>query len=81
VVRSGKSVDAVIAEKGLEQVSDTSAIEAAVDEVLARSPGEVASYQAGKKQVLGFFVGQVMKAMKGRANPQVINQVLARKLG
>jgi aspartyl-tRNA(Asn)/glutamyl-tRNA(Gln) amidotransferase subunit B len=81
VVRSGQSVDHVIGEKGLEQVSDTSAIEAAVDEVLARAPGEVAAYKAGKKQVLGFFVGQVMKAMKGKANPQVINQVLAKKLG
>src|SRR5581483_2001511 len=79
-VRSGKSVDDVIKEKGLEQVSDTSAIEAAVDEVLARSPENVAAYKAGKKQVLGFFVGQVMKAMKGKANPQVINQVLAKKL-
>jgi aspartyl-tRNA(Asn)/glutamyl-tRNA(Gln) amidotransferase subunit B len=81
VVKSGKGVDDVIKEKGLEQVSDASAIEAAVDEVLARSPGEVQSYKAGKKQVLGFFVGQVMKAMKGKANPQVINQVLAKKLG
>jgi aspartyl-tRNA(Asn)/glutamyl-tRNA(Gln) amidotransferase subunit B len=80
VVRSGKGVDEVIQEKGLEQVSDTSAIEAAVDEVLARAPGEVEAYKAGKKQVLGFFVGQVMKAMKGKANPQVINQVLAKKL-
>ncbi len=77
---SGKTVDAVIQEKGLEQVSDTSAIEAAVDAVLAASPSEIASYKAGKTQLLGFFVGKVMKAMKGKANPQVINAVLAKKL-
>jgi aspartyl-tRNA(Asn)/glutamyl-tRNA(Gln) amidotransferase subunit B len=80
VYRTGLSVDEVIAAKGLEQVSDTGAIEAAVDAVLAASPSEVAGYKAGKTQLLGFFVGKVMKSMKGKANPKVINELLTKKL-
>ena len=76
----GKDPEAVVAEKGLAQVSDASAIEAAVDEVLAKNPAQVQSWRDGKVQVLGFLVGQVMKAMKGKANPKVVNEVLARKL-
>jgi aspartyl-tRNA(Asn)/glutamyl-tRNA(Gln) amidotransferase subunit B len=68
-------------EKGLAQVSDDSALEAAIDAVLAKSPGEADAYRAGKKQVLGFFVGQVMKAMKGKGNPQRVNELLRQKLG
>jgi aspartyl-tRNA(Asn)/glutamyl-tRNA(Gln) amidotransferase subunit B len=78
--RTGKAASAVIAEKGLAQVSDSGAIEAAVDEVLARSASEVASYRAGKTQVLGFLVGQVMRTMKGKGNPQRINEILRQKL-
>jgi aspartyl-tRNA(Asn)/glutamyl-tRNA(Gln) amidotransferase subunit B len=78
--RTGKAASAVIAEKGLAQVSDSGAIEAAVDEVLARSASEVASFRAGKTQVLGFLVGQVMRAMKGKGNPQRINEILRQKL-
>ncbi|HEX4622693.1 MAG TPA: Asp-tRNA(Asn)/Glu-tRNA(Gln) amidotransferase subunit GatB, partial [Myxococcaceae bacterium] len=78
--RTGKAAPAVIAEKGLAQVSDSGAIEAAVDEVLARSASEVASYRAGKTQVLGFLVGQVMRTMKGKGNPQRINEILRQKL-
>ncbi len=81
VYRSGSSVDDVIRAKGLEQVSDTGAIEKAVDDVIAAAPDEAASYRAGKKQLLGFFVGRVMKAMKGKANPKVVNELVTKKLG
>ncbi|MBK7863107.1 MAG: Asp-tRNA(Asn)/Glu-tRNA(Gln) amidotransferase subunit GatB [Archangiaceae bacterium] len=81
VYRSGRGVDEVIAAKGLEQVSDVAAIEAAVDAVIAQSPSEAASFKAGKTALLGFFVGKVMKAMKGKANPKVVNELVAKKLG
>jgi aspartyl-tRNA(Asn)/glutamyl-tRNA(Gln) amidotransferase subunit B len=80
VYRTGASVDEVIKAKGLEQVSDTEAIEAAVDQVIAAAPSEAASYRAGKTQLLGFFVGRVMKAMKGKANPKVVNELVQKKL-
>jgi aspartyl-tRNA(Asn)/glutamyl-tRNA(Gln) amidotransferase subunit B len=80
VYRSGSGVDEVIAAKGLEQVSDTGAIETAVDAVIAAAPSEAASFRAGKTQLLGFFVGRVMKAMKGKANPKVVNERLREKL-
>jgi aspartyl-tRNA(Asn)/glutamyl-tRNA(Gln) amidotransferase subunit B len=79
--RTGKPPAAVIAEKGLGQVTDTGAVEAVVDEVLAKNPGEVEKYRAGKKQVYGFLVGQVMKAMKGKGNPALVNELLKKKLG
>ena len=68
-------------EKGLIQVQDAGAVEAAVDAVLAANPGEVEKYRAGKKQVFGFLVGQVMKAMKGKGNPALVNAALKAKLG
>jgi len=79
--RTGKDPAAIIAAKGLGQVSDAAVIENAVDEVIAKNPGEVEKYRAGKKQVFGFFVGQVMKAMKGKGNPGLINELLKKKLG
>jgi len=79
--RTGKDPEALIAEKGLAQVSDTGAIEAVVDDILARNAGEVEKYRAGKKQIFGFFVGQVMKAMKGKGNPALVNELLKKKLG
>ncbi|MBS1152742.1 MAG: gatB, partial [Myxococcaceae bacterium] len=80
VFRTGRDPSEVIAQKGLAQVSDTSAIEAAVDEILARHPAEAAQFKAGKQQVLGFLVGNVMKAMKGKGNPRLVNEVLKKKL-
>ena len=77
---SGKDADQVIEEKGLKQVSDSGAIEAIVDEVLAANPSEVSEYKAGKDKLMGFFVGQVMKASKGKANPGMANQLLKKKL-
>ncbi|HZA51719.1 MAG TPA: Asp-tRNA(Asn)/Glu-tRNA(Gln) amidotransferase subunit GatB [Myxococcaceae bacterium] len=78
--RTGKDPQAIIAEKGLAQVSDAGAIEAVVDDVLAKNADEVARYRSGKKNVFGFFVGQVMKAMKGKGNPAIVNELLKKKL-
>ena len=75
------TADAVIEAKGLKQITDSSAIEAAVDEVIAANPGQVAEYKAGKDKLIGFFVGQVMKATRGQANPGQVNQILKDKLG
>ena len=72
--------DAVIAAKGLKQVTDTGAIEKLVDEVIAANPEQVQQYRAGKDKVLGFFVGQVMKKSQGKANPQQVNEMLRDKL-
>ncbi len=80
MAKTGKAPGAIVAEKGLVQVSDAGAIEAAVDAVLARCPEEVAAYRGGKTKLLGFFVGQVMKETGGKANPQVANRVLKSRL-
>jgi aspartyl-tRNA(Asn)/glutamyl-tRNA(Gln) amidotransferase subunit B len=79
--RSGDDPQAVIDRKGLVQVSDTGAIGAVVAEVLAAYPAQVAEYRGGKAKVLGFFVGEVMKRTRGRANPQMVNELLKEKLG
>ncbi|MCK8502499.1 Asp-tRNA(Asn)/Glu-tRNA(Gln) amidotransferase subunit GatB [Myxococcus fulvus] len=79
--RTGAAPADIVAEKGLAQVSDTGAIEAVVDDILAKNLGEVEKYRAGKKQVFGFFVGQVMRAMKGKGNPALVNDLLKKKLG
>jgi aspartyl-tRNA(Asn)/glutamyl-tRNA(Gln) amidotransferase subunit B len=71
----------VVRARGLAQVSDEAAIEAVVDRVLAASPAEVERYRGGNRKLMGFFVGQVMKETKGKANPAVVNALLARKLG
>lgn len=71
----------IVEEKGLKQVTDTGAIEAVIDSVLAQNPDNVAAYKAGKINLFGFFVGQVMKASKGAANPQMVNEILKKKLG
>ena len=74
------SADEIIEAKGLTQITDTSAIEAVVDQVIAANPGQVAEYKAGKDKLIGFFVGQVMKETKGQANPGQVNQILKAKL-
>jgi aspartyl-tRNA(Asn)/glutamyl-tRNA(Gln) amidotransferase subunit B len=77
----GKDFPAVYEEEGRpEQSRDTSALEKIIDEIIAANPKQVEQYRAGKKTVAGFFVGQVMKASKGQANPQLVNELLARKL-
>jgi len=75
------NADAIIDKKGLKQITDSGAIEGLIDEVIANNPSQVAEYQGGKAQLLGFFVGQVMKASKGKANPGQVNQMLKQKLG
>lgn len=80
VLAEDKSPEAIVAERGMEQVSDTGAIEAVVDEVMAANPDKVEQYRGGKTGLLGFFVGQCMKAMRGQGNPKMINELLAAKL-
>jgi len=77
----GRDADAIIEARGLRQITDTSAIEKAIDEVMARSPQQLAEYRSGKDKLFGFFVGQVMKATQGKANPVQLNELLKRKLG
>ena len=79
--RTGKTPAQVVEEQGLSQISDTSELESVVDEVLAAHPDEVARYQGGEKKLTGFFVGQIMKRTKGQANPKLVNQLIAKKLG
>jgi aspartyl-tRNA(Asn)/glutamyl-tRNA(Gln) amidotransferase subunit B len=72
--------DAVIEARGLKQISDVGAIEKAIDDILAANPAQVAEYRSGKEKVFGFFVGQAMKATKGKANPAQVNEILKKKL-
>ena len=76
----GSDADSVIESKGLRQITDTSSIERAIDEVMAKNAGQLAEYRAGKDKLFGFFVGQVMKATQGKANPAQLNELLKRKL-
>lgn len=78
--RSGASPGQYVREKGLLQISDEGAIVGIIDAVIARSPKEVADFRAGKEKLLGFFVGQVMKETKGKANPALLNELLLKKL-
>lgn len=78
--KTGKDADAIVKEKGLVQISDSYEIEKTVDEVIAKSPGEVERFKAGDEKLLGFFVGQIMKITKGKANPQIVNEILKKKL-
>ena len=80
MIATGDSATVIVEREGLKQESDSGAIEAAVDAVLAGNGDKVAEYMAGKEALFGFFVGQTMKAMQGKANPQVVNEVLRRKL-
>jgi aspartyl-tRNA(Asn)/glutamyl-tRNA(Gln) amidotransferase subunit B len=77
---SGKTAATVIAERGLVQVSDTGEIDRVIDEVMTASPNQLEQYRSGKEALFGFFVGQVMKASKGKANPKVVNERLREKL-
>ena len=78
--KSGKGAAAIVSELGLVQVSDEGAIAEACDKVLAAEPDKVAEYRAGRDKLFGFFVGQVMKAMGGKGNPKVVNEILKAKL-
>ncbi|MCB1659835.1 MAG: Asp-tRNA(Asn)/Glu-tRNA(Gln) amidotransferase GatCAB subunit B, partial [Pseudomonadales bacterium] len=76
----GKSVDAIIAEQGLKQETDTGAIEAVIKEVLAANANMVQEYKAGKEKAFNGLVGQIMKASKGKANPAQVNELLKKLL-
>ncbi len=78
--RTGKDAGAIVEEQGLVQVSDTAEIDQIIDKVLEANPQQLAGYRAGKEALFGFFVGQVMKASQGKANPQVVNERLREKL-
>jgi aspartyl-tRNA(Asn)/glutamyl-tRNA(Gln) amidotransferase subunit B len=77
----GKSADAIIEAKGLKQITDSGAIEGVIDAVIAANPKQLADYRSGKEKLFGFFVGQVMKATEGKANPAQLNELLKAKLG
>jgi aspartyl-tRNA(Asn)/glutamyl-tRNA(Gln) amidotransferase subunit B len=76
----GQDADAIIESKGLRQITDTSAIERTIDEVMASNPKQLADYRSGKDKLFGFFVGQVMKVTGGKANPAQVNELLKKKL-
>jgi aspartyl-tRNA(Asn)/glutamyl-tRNA(Gln) amidotransferase subunit B len=80
MMTSGKDALDIVETKGLKQVTDTGAIEKVIDEVLAANPANVAEYKSGKDKLFGFFVGQVMKASQGKANPDIVNDILKAKL-
>ena len=80
IMDEDKDPSVIVEERGMKQVSDTGAIEAVVDAIIAANPDEVARYKEGNTKVIGFFVGQCMKEMRGQGNPKIINQLLAKKL-
>jgi aspartyl-tRNA(Asn)/glutamyl-tRNA(Gln) amidotransferase subunit B len=80
MVETGKAPGAIVAERGLKQVTDTGAIDAAIDAILAANPDKVAEYRSGKDKLLGWFTGQVMKATQGKANPALCGELLKKKL-
>ena len=81
MLETGEAPSRIVEERGLRQTSDTGAIDDAIDKVLADNADKVEQYKAGKEALFGFFVGQTMKAMAGKANPQIVNERLRAKLG
>jgi aspartyl-tRNA(Asn)/glutamyl-tRNA(Gln) amidotransferase subunit B len=81
MIETGKAPGEIVEERGLKQVTDTGAIEAAVADVLAKNADKVAEYRSGKDKLFGFFVGQTMKAMQGKGNPALVNDVVKKLLG
>ena len=80
MVETGKDPAVIVKEKGLRQITDTGAIEAAIDGIIAANPDQITQFQGGNEKVIGWFVGQVMKATQGKANPQAVNALLREKL-
>ena len=80
MVETGDSPKKIVEEKGLKQITDTSAIEGILDKIIADNPANVAEYKAGKEKLIGWFVGQAMKATQGKANPGLLNEMLKKKL-
>ncbi len=81
LIRTGRAPSEIVQERGLAQVSDAAALESVVDAIIARNPAEVGKYKGGKKNLLGFFVGQAMKELKGKGNPGALNSLFKKKLG
>ena len=77
---TGRPAEAIVRAQGLAQISDAGALDRVVDDVMARNPAEVAAYRGGKVKLMGFFVGEVMKATRGQANPKTVNEILKKKL-
>ena len=77
---SGKNPKQIVEDKGLVQISDPAIIGAIIDEVIEKNPDNVAKFKAGNNKLLGFFVGQVLKATGGKANPQVVNALVSKSL-
>ena len=80
MAETGKNPEAIVEEKGLKQISDTGAIEAIVDKLIAENPGQAEQFRGGNEKVIGWFVGQIMRATQGKANPGMVNQLLRDKL-
>ncbi len=81
MMETGKDAAAIVKDKGLEQITDAGAIEAAVDKVIADNPNQAEQFRGGDQKVIGWFVGQIMKATGGKANPKAVNEMLRKKLG
>ena len=80
MLEEDRDPEIIVKEKNLIQITDTSAIESAIDNVINQNPDQVEEFKSGKDKVIGFFVGQVMKETKGKANPQMVNDILREKL-
>ena len=80
MAKTGDNPTKIVEDKGLVQISDPDVIGPIIDEVIAKNPDNVAKFKAGNKKLLGFFVGQVLKTTGGKANPKVVNQLVALKL-
>jgi aspartyl-tRNA(Asn)/glutamyl-tRNA(Gln) amidotransferase subunit B len=80
MLETGEAPSKIVEERGLKQTSDIAAIDEEIDKILGANADKVAEYKSGKQQLFGFFVGQTMKAMAGKANPQVVNERLRAKL-
>ena len=81
MMETGEKASAIVEKKGLSQISDTGAIKEIAQKIIEANPSQVEAYRGGKDKLFGFFVGQVMKETKGRANPQSVNQILKELLG
>ena len=77
---TGKKAEVIVKEKGLLQITDADQLTEIIEKVIAENPGPAEDYRGGKKQAIGFFVGQVMKATRGKANPQMVNKISGEKL-
>jgi aspartyl-tRNA(Asn)/glutamyl-tRNA(Gln) amidotransferase subunit B len=80
MVSTGKTAKEIVEEKGIKQISDRGALESIIVEILKNHPGEISRYKAGDEKLIGFFVGKVMKATQGKANPKVVNEILIAEL-